>query len=348
MTDCIYPGPHDNRLSSEHYLPFSLGRFRGCEPLNDRICIACNNAIGNVEAQFLRSGPIGFFRWLLKIEGRNGLPPSPFYHRTLGASPLYMIARVPPWPYDILWETDPGTEEAFPLRQIIFEHPLAGYHALPIFNWMLKDPETVRRELEERGIAMAKPIHAFADPVDIPHLEAVFLRFGVTPPQDWCTTQLPPERIKFTINVSVTEAYFRAVAKIAFHYVLKVMPAFNGNEREFSGIKDFIWNGGKASAFVRQLDGQFIANFRSARVTNWMHILAVTSSFKGIFVYAQFFVGPRCLPPPYQIFIGPNPSPLITRPIRKAHQFVIHHNKETSGFTGEMVDANPANYIFTL
>lgn len=77
-SQCIYPGPHDD-MSEEHYLPVSLGRFRGCEPLRDRACRGCNKSIGDrLEFQFARAGPTGLFRWILGIKGRTGLPPSPF------------------------------------------------------------------------------------------------------------------------------------------------------------------------------------------------------------------------------------------------------------------------------
>jgi hypothetical protein len=92
---CIYPGPH-GVMSEEHYLPAAFGNFQGYEPLRDRVCRPCNTHIGDrVETEFLRTGAIVFFRWLLGVSGRDGLPPSPFYRRAAGMPPILMTGRPP-------------------------------------------------------------------------------------------------------------------------------------------------------------------------------------------------------------------------------------------------------------
>jgi hypothetical protein len=60
-------------------------------------------------------------------------------------------------------------------------------------------------------------------------------------PQDWITTQFDPQPIAIAVRFAVTAAHFRAVAKIAFHYSLKVLPDLSGYEQEFEPIKRFIW-----------------------------------------------------------------------------------------------------------
>jgi hypothetical protein len=81
--------------------------------------------------------------------------------------------------------------------------------------------------------------------------------------------------------MSVTEAHFRAVAKIAFHYALSTFRDLTGAEPEFVPIRNFIWAGGNADGFVRQRRDQFVANFRRERPTHWMLILAITRSYGG-------------------------------------------------------------------
>jgi hypothetical protein len=74
------------------------------------------------------------------------------------------------------------------------------------------------------------------------------------------------------------EQYLRAVAKIAFHYTLKMFPALSGREREFDRIRRYIWSGegGGRNRPVRQLPRQFWENFRHGeRPRCWMHILTV-------------------------------------------------------------------------
>lgn len=83
-------------------------------------------------------------------------------------------------------------------------------------------------------------------------------------------------------------------------------------EPEFSDVKQFIWDGsGDADRFVRQCKDRFVANFNaSERPTEWMHILAVRRTFMAITANAQFFAGPRSLPPGYEISLGRNPARL--------------------------------------
>lgn len=347
MAQCIYPGPH-GVMSEEHYLPAALGKFEGCEPLRDRICRPCNTHIGSeVETQFLRAGPVAFFRWLVGVEGQDGPPPSPFYRRAAGAPPLVMVGRVADFPYDLLFEVDRGTEDVYPLRQIVFEHTLAGAHPIPILDRMRDHPEILRKHLSERGLEEAKPIRAFATPEEIPWVSDLIRAVCGQMSVEWVTTDFPPQRIRLVVTATVTEAYLRGVAKIAFHYTLKVFPDLTGLEPEFTPIKNFIWTRDESNSFVRQRPDQFVKNFRrGGRPNRWMHILAVVRSYEGIVAHAQFFAGPRSLPPPFEVSVGAEPS-RITKPVeRRAHQFVILDPVATSGFVGAMEDAQPAHLIW--
>ncbi|MFQ5914892.1 MAG: hypothetical protein ACE5JS_17125 [Nitrospinota bacterium] len=347
MATCIYPGPH-GAMSPEHYLPAALGTFEGYEPLQDRVCRACNHYIGNqTETQFLRAGPIAFFRWVLGIEGRGGLPPSPFYRRAAGAPPLVAMGRVPGFEFDILLEVEPGTENVYPLRQIMFDGGLAGIHPIPVLDRMRGNPESLWQHLDERGLRNATPIHAFAAEDEIPWVSDLVRAVGGQPPGVWVTSHFTPQPIQVVVTVRVTEAHFRAVAKIAFHYTLKMFPDVTGLEPEFAPIRDFIWNGGDADRFVRQRADQFVENFRRGqRPTHWMHILAVVRTHERVTAYGQFFAGPRSLPPPYEVMIGRDPSRIVRPTERRAHQFVILDPAVTAGVAGRMEDAQPAHLVW--
>ena len=217
MAPCIYSGPH-GEMSPEHYLPAALGTFEGCGPLQDRVCGPCNNHIGNqTETQFLRAGPIAFFRWMLGIEGRDGLPPSPFYHGAAGAPRLVMIGRVPSFAYDLLFEVEPGTENVYPLRQIIFDGGLAGIHPIPMLDRMRGHPEVLGDHLEERGLRNARPIHVFAAEDEIPWVTDLMRAVGGQPPGAWTTTNFAPQRIPLVVEMRVTEAHFRRQGRLPLH-----------------------------------------------------------------------------------------------------------------------------------
>ena len=344
---CIYPGPHSEQFSSEHYLPIALGRFEGMELLEDRICTRCNTELGKrVETQFLRAGPTGFFRWLAGIQGRNGLPPSPFYQGAGGTEPIYIIGKVPDWPFELLLELEPGTENVCPLRQIIFHHQLLGYRAVPILERFREQPGKLKDHLREQGLQNAKAVHVFGTEEEIPWLQALIESLGQQPPKEWTSIVVKQQRIELIATVTVTESYFRAVAKIAFHYLLKIFPELTGLEREFDGIREFIWNGGQISRYVKQRKDQFIANFKLGyRPINWMHILAAERSGGCIKAYAQFFAGPHSLPLPYEVKIGRDPSRIHTPPRRSAHEYVVLEAGVTTSPRGVMQDAQPATRI---
>jgi hypothetical protein len=345
---CIYPGPH-GAISDEHYLPRALGQFKGFEPLYDRLCRDCNKRIGDTtEVQFLRAGPIAFFRWLVGNEGRDGPMPSPYYRGAGGAPPLYMTGRCASFDYDLLFEVVQGSEDVFPLRQVIFDHKITGHTPVPILDRMKGNPDALIDYLKHYGIEGAKPIHAFAAPDEIQWLTDLLVKaVGTTPGGEWATTDFQPQRIELVVNVGVTEAHFRAVAKIVFHYALKVFPDLSGLERQFDPIKQFIWEGGQTGHFVSQENNQYVANFRRGyRPSHWSHILSVTRDYNEIVGRAQFFAGPKSLPPPYRVRVGPNPSKIASRTVQQAHQFVILPSSlRPSGYDGVMENLQPANYV---
>jgi hypothetical protein len=349
--ECIYPGPH-TVMSDEHYLPAALGKFEGYEPLRGRVCQRCNTTIGDaVETEFLRTGAIVFFRWLVGISGRDGLPPSPFYRRAAGMPPIPMAGRLPDFDYDVLFEVNPGTTQAFPLRQIVFSHPLLERpRAVPLHDRMLNNPEFLREQLKELGLQSATPIRAFATDEEIPKISEILTELGYSVPDDWAVTKYPVQKIPLVAQVQVSPKHFRAVAKIAFHYTLKMFPELTGLEREFDDIKEFIWSGGDVERFVRQRADQFVQNFGRMRPTKWMHILGVERTYNAIVAHAQFFAGPEILPPPYLIRIGRNPARIDRGREVRAHMFVILdpgasiHSPAAS--IGRMENAEPAQLIF--
>ena len=198
--ECVYPGPH-GIMSEEHYLPAALGGFARYDPLYDRVCVECNNRIGNtLEVQFLRAGPIAFFRWMLGIQGRDGLPPSPFYRGAGGAPPLYMLGRAPGFDYDLLWEVEPGTENVSPLRQIVFAHSLAECHPVPILDSMRGHPEFLMDYLRDSGLECTKPVHVFAAPDEIPWVTELLQAAGGIPSENWITTAFTPQKIQLVVK----------------------------------------------------------------------------------------------------------------------------------------------------
>lgn len=346
---CIYPGPH-GAMSSEHFLSEGLGRFSGCEPLEGKVCRPCNIKIGNeTETQFLRTGPISYFRWMIGVDGKNGAPPHPFYRGAGGAPPILAAARVAEYPFPILWETRRGTQECFPLRQIIFDHKLLDSYPVPIFDSMLDNPDRVRSYLKDNGLEGGKPIFAFAAPDEATKMKNLVTALGGALRGEWFMTEVEPRTVQIVMKVSVTEAFFRAIAKIAFHYTLKVFPDLSGSESEFAEIKNFVWNGGGFERFVvHHSNPVFGPYYYGYRPNGWCHILAVRRSRGQVVAFAQFFAGPHAMPPTYEIRLGSEPRRLWTPPETKAHIFLYPDPEHGIGPEGLMDDLLPANLVTVL
>jgi hypothetical protein len=259
-----------------------------------------------------------------------------------------MGGRLPDSDHDVLFEVNRGTETVQPCRQIIFKYSTAGTRSVRVTDAMRDSPAVLLARVRELGLAGARPFQAYADPEDTPWVSELVVAAGGDPPS-WATATLPDSRIQLAATVTVTSAYFRAIAKIGFHYALSVFPDLTGMEPELSGIKGFIWEGaGDADYLVRQRKDNFVANFNAGeRPTDWMHILAVRRTYTAITAYAQFFAGPRSLPPSYEIPLGRNPARLYATADTKAHLFVITH-PHASGFVGIVEDAQPANRILPV
>ena len=130
-------------------------------------------------------------------------------------------------------------------------------------------------------------------------------------------------KARFVATFTVNDRYFRAVAKIAFHYFLKHFRQFTGLEQEFEGIKEFIMKGGDSDRFVRQVPGSFVCGLGHRVTTDkWGHIVAVDKTEKNIRAMLHFFVGPGIAPDRYyEVRIGENPERIIY-PQGIGHQFV--------------------------
>jgi hypothetical protein len=188
-----YLGPHGPK-SPEHYLPAGLGSFKGCDPLTDRVCRACNHELGRLDEVLLRTGDTGLLRHLSGVSGRDGAPPSPFERGAAGIPPIEMPGEVPGRPGKIIpLQVLPGTRDVIPIRHIVLELPTGEQHSHRISDRMRGQPERLKRELVERGFDQAKLIDAFAHKDDVPWMNDLILGLG-TAPVIWGSLEVPGTR----------------------------------------------------------------------------------------------------------------------------------------------------------
>lgn len=351
---CIYC-KRSEKLSNEHYLPRCLGKFRGFEGLNDRVCKNCNEGFSAIDEQFCRSGPEAIVRSLLGIGGRPAHRKiSPFQRGSAGAERLSFLAR-PLLHSDDVREIEMDVDQTGSLRrlrQIVLDF---GSRQVSIrITDDMKEPEHLLERLKEKGVEFVEPregevpitaIITGALPSEIDWMQHLLSGLGrnmVSEPE--ISIEDKKEEATAVISASPTVNYFRALAKIGFHYFLKHVPGFHGSESTFAPIRDFISGGVPADvdSFIAGRREQISTDINwGDSATGYRHVLVARTNYHELTAKMQFFIPERYrIPllrpqvhvlPIYTIMLGRNPSRLDV-PRAFSHSFT--YTNELDGYDG--------------
>lgn len=336
---CIYCKSSDP-FSKEHALPRSLGEFSGFPPLINRVCAKCNRYIGRLEEQFGRSGPEAFFRKYLNIEGRNTHDEvNPFQRGSAGAKPIDFTALHPETGIEVLWEFNPREKTVREVRQIVFIDNEGKSYQIRIHKWMA-NTDQLRAEMKKIGLDLRGKLSArvFASDDEMEWVEKLVRGLGSEfmwlPPQ-------PSAKINNPVaKVHVTDFYFRAVAKIGFHYLLSVVNTFQGSEHYFATIRRFIIEGGTIENFVTQTRRSILTfPHPNIRPRGWGHVLLVENERSQVQARLQFFLGPQYDPPTYLVRLT-NDGESIGETGWKGHYFSYFESGRKGKYHGEVSELN--------
>ena len=336
---CIYCGV-EGKLSKEDYLPRCLGKFKGCERLNNRICRDCNGKLSQLDEQFCRSGPEAGIRAALGIKGyKHHHQISPFHKGAAGAGRLELIGKSLKDGAEsyLEWDDHPGAVR--PRREFVFITESGPVKV--IISDDMKEPEDLLAKLHELGIREASSvvIHCMEDEKENMLLLLACLKNNMVGEPHY---KIIPERQGKIIQKSnLTDKYIRGLAKIGFHYFLKHMGMFHGSEDIFKEIRSFITKGNENV-------GQYVSGVvtyhtvegfpPSTSVTNFRHILSAHISNQLLFARLQFFLGPGVTLPSYTINLGRRPASVNWPQIRN-HAFIYSEDYKQDGYDGLMVEA---------
>ena len=328
----------DQKVWPEHYLCKAFGPFKAFEPLWNTVCNDCNKKISKYEEQLLRGTQVGLLRHISGYP-RKGSEKNPFYDPTYRVPPLSLKNPVE-GPYkDHELEPIRGTSNFELARQIIVISEDESKECIKISE-SIRRPDQLKALLAKMGLQDATPYgyHASDDEVDwiesLIHgvwgqifIERSKIDIPITPIED------------ARVNILATNAMYQAVAKIAFHYVLKFLPAVSGHETAFKRIKSFILSGGNAEDFVEQLTEQWFCNFRVGRVpTNWMHIIQADILNDEILVHVQLYAHAEHPPAAFKVSVGRYPG-RIANSFSSCHQYRYYDVISNDTFEGEMIRA---------
>lgn len=147
-------------------------------------------------------------------------------------------------------------------------------------------------------------------------------------------------RVEFTFH----EDYWRAIAKIGFHYYLLNAPrGFRGDEPEFAPIRRFIKEGGDRKPFFAVPAARFLLPFgevpggHAILPQSWAHVLAADDSYGDAVAMVSLFMGPERLAPTYHINLGRLESPLLLPGNCCAHAYLYYAEPSKGKYAGRVV-----------
>ena len=330
---CIYCGSR-GPFSEEHALPYSLGQFKGFPELKDRICRECNSTrISVVEDQFLHSTPEAFLKKCLGIRGRKGHKPVNIFKRgSAGAPPIDFIGIDSKMKIRILLECIPGKQNVKEVdEQIIFidqdgaSYPYRVPSRLVTWEQIIEDARK-KLSLPKGGYsAITRGSDEFHEKIKALTASSG-VKFHLEKPPDDTIMKNPKIWFRFT------DMYFRAIAKIAYHYFLTIIDAYHGHEDLFNPLRNFIMNGGVRDDFIRP---RYVSILKE-NPSWWTHIIEAFNEKGSIFVDIQFFVSSAYTPIKYMVKLNRDHTSCAIFN-RKCHRFTYYQPIQRIGkYYGEL------------
>jgi hypothetical protein len=337
---CIYcncEGP----FSEEHTVPRGLGEFKDSPKLNNHVCKKCNGIVGKLEDQFCHCGPEGYIR---KAEGISGRPSHKevniFQRGSAGGKAIDMVSLYPELGIPILWQIN-GVNSVNEVKQILLIPENGEPYCLRIQDWM-KEPKDLHKAILDLNLGKIKEARIWAPPEEMEQIEKLVSPLGEG--FRWLPESPPGTIKKSVIKFTVTEPYFRAIAKIAFHYFLAITPSLSGHELFFQNIKNYIYAGkGRKEEFIKEEKGPILGVPENCTLNVYCHIIVVAWENGNIQARMQFFYGRGFNPPVYRIRIAEKADD-FAKYGHKGHGFIYFPDGQEGKFCGEASELNWINY----
>lgn len=333
---CIYcTAAFDPRQGQgDHIIPAQLGEFKDDVRFR-RICPSCNGKIGHSEQQLLQSGPTALGRALVRPPGRRKRESIKIKNAAGAPYPVFLADMAG---YHALVDLSPDNpREALPVDQIVIQDPHGNIERVRLYPGMRL--EQLQKKIKTQNIHMVR-----LDAREQHCNEYIGLLKGLSPGirmEEKQATERGTYQRQGRIGLFVTDRYFRAIAKMAFHYYLAHnCRQLRGDEPEFGPIRDFIMQGGDISQFFHSSGRTFLHPFRNlptgeAIVPNrWCHILVASETAGVAVIYVNLFLGPGAVPLPYHVTLHQVPSRSIASAAHWGHLYIYYHPQPETGHAG--------------
>lgn len=304
---CIYCKEREAN-AREHYLPQCLGRFQNFEPLLHRLCQSCNEDISALEREFCRRSPEAIVRSVNWIKGqtrssRKKRKPAHIYQpEKIGGRHLNMSGPDPETGRDILWQTGakPGTVKEIS-QFVLFDDQGEETNHIPIPT-EIKTGRELADLFRAEGVNFPVPkAHVIAASGDEDRIQAMCKELSWNVDLQRRTGGRVQRQF---FKGEVGPPYFRALAKIGFHYALRYIPTITGNEGVFWALRDFIKHGtGGHERFLTECKTALNPDGPPGHV-----LTAIANPDSPIVVNMQFFAGCKTELPQWRLVLGDNPT----------------------------------------
>lgn len=342
MFRCVYCGNvQDQAFNDEHVIPRALGKFLldGHElTINDRVCNHCNHIMSWCEGELAYGGIEAMHRKKLGLKGRNPgrTKENPFYKNKFSKKPIKMTGTREGSATPNLWELDPKTGNAVELNQVNFLHPKTNEPVLiPIEKGMTRT--SLLETMKQQGWVEKHPFEIFCSS-DEDRSWIIGLFEKDADKIEWQDRRGLPAvgKVNVEAEMLITEKHHRAIAKIAFTYLMYFKPCgIIGREETLSELRAFIRYGKKnPNQFVRYTDKDVLYEAGDGMgLANYGHIVTCDVSENGIRSLVQLFTGRELGHGTYEVNLGKYPFKVIATD-RFGHWFRITstpHDKEDAG-----------------
>ncbi|MBN2467503.1 MAG: hypothetical protein JXD19_05070 [Deltaproteobacteria bacterium] len=259
-----------------------------------------------------------------------------------------MKARYPGTNYDVLVEPIPGTHDVKPLPQVVIVTP--DGHCEHV---LVPDIDISTEELDRRIKATGIKGQLTLWPIAAKEEEQTAI-LNLLRSSNLCSGEFTDENIAPTIEtvevqgtIKVDPKYFRAVAKIAFHYFLANYVGFCGSETCFEALRQFIRYGqGNKDSFVKQKRGNLVAELNQGyRPKYYGHFIIGVIEERFILVYVQLFIGKDINPQYYEVILGNNPRQIVVPDEQFGHFYSYYEPEARTKYSGTIQELFASNYI---
>jgi hypothetical protein len=341
-SNCIYClKPASVSGEGDHVIPDAFGRFEG-QFIFRRICRDCNSRIGRCEEQLIRCAPEALMRRLAQAGpsrdyrgsswvGAGGMPPPRFFVNRGDHLELAQPSA-----------DDPLTAEA--IDQLVIVDKSNKQHEIRLFPQM--NAAALRTKVDALQLDGWLTINLRADQANCSHYISLVKEVWPNMPIVEASEEQPgTHRVPMRIGFSVNADYWRAIAKIAFHYYLVTTSrGFSGHEPMFAGIRSFIIEGSDHQEFfvkpIRIAPPPFreLSEDQALLPKDWLHVLAADDSEDIALAMVSLFMGPERIARTDYIQLARLPTPLVLPNARCAH--VYKYGQENPNYSGRVFEVS--------